>query len=201
MTRIKNFVQKVHNYTLMQKFIENIDYQLVTQIFFFLFGLITIGGALFLLFTKNVLYAAFSLLLTFLGVAGLYVFAGADFLAVSQIMIYVGGILVLLIFGVMLTRKKEENRQANKPNQIFVTHHNQNWAIGLAVVLVAGFIKAIFDANFHIIRQISPPKTTVNKIGMNLITNNVFIFELIGILLLVALIGASFIAYKEEKPS
>jgi NADH-quinone oxidoreductase subunit J len=69
------------------------------QLAFFVFAGITVAGAFYLLFTKNVLYAAFSLLLTLLGIAGLFVFAGADFLAVSQIMIYVGGILILLIFG------------------------------------------------------------------------------------------------------
>lgn len=183
----------------MNEFLKNIDYQLVIQIAFFVFAFITIGSAVFLLITKNVLYAAFSLLLTFLGMAGLYVFAGADFLAVSQIMIYVGGILVLLIFGVMLTRKNQEDKANNQPNLILVTSQNRLIAIVIAVVLFGGFLKAIFDANFHIIRNINTPQSSIKKIGLNLITNDVFAFELIGILLLVALIGASFIAKKEEK--
>ena len=56
-----------------------------------------------MVFSRNIMYAAFSLLFTFFGVAGLYVLLQADFLAVTQILIYVGGILVLLLFGVMLT--------------------------------------------------------------------------------------------------
>jgi NADH:ubiquinone oxidoreductase subunit 6 (subunit J) len=182
----------------VEKFLNNVDYQLVIQVFFFLFAIITIAGAVFLLLTKNVLYAAFSLLLTFLGVAGLYVFAGADFLAVSQIMIYVGGILVLLIFGIMLTHKNIENKNNNQPNLIIVNSKNRTWAIGITVIIFGGFLKAIFEANFHIIQAIKQPQTSIQKIGLNLITNHLFIFELIGLLLLVALIGAAFIAQKEE---
>ena len=59
----------------------------------------------FVVTTRNVIYSAFNLLLTFFGVAGIYVLLGADFLAVVQIIVYVGGILVLLLFGVMLTNK------------------------------------------------------------------------------------------------
>lgn len=183
----------------MNEFLKNIDYQLIVQIAFFVFAFITVGSAVFLLITKNVLYAAFSLLLTFLGMAGLYVFAGADFLAVSQIMIYVGGILVLLIFGVMLTRKQQEDKASNQPNLILVASQNRTVAVGIAIVLFGGFLKAIFEANFHIIRAVNAPQSSIKKIGLNLITNDVFAFELIGILLLVALIGASFIAKKEEK--
>src|SRR5690606_28039474 len=72
---------------------------------FYFFACITVLSALMVLWTKNVLYAAFSLIITFMGVAAMYVFAGADFIAVAQILIYVGGILVLIIFGVMLTNR------------------------------------------------------------------------------------------------
>lgn len=182
----------------MEDFLQNIDYQLVKQIIFFVFAAISVGGALFLLFTKNVLYAAFSLLLTLLGVSGLYVFAGADFLAVSQIMIYVGGILVLIIFGIMLTNNKNTQRQSNQANKILVQHHNTFWAVLVAVLLFLGFLKIIIEANFHIINKQTHTGSTVNKIGLNLMTDYVFAFEVVGILLLAALVGAVFIAKKEK---
>jgi NADH-quinone oxidoreductase subunit J len=75
------------------------------DILFFVFALITIVSACIVVFSKNLMYAAFSLLFTFFGVAALYVLLYADFLAVTQVLIYVGGILVLLLFGVMLTSK------------------------------------------------------------------------------------------------
>ena len=182
----------------MEKYLQNIDYQLIKQIIFFIFAGITVGGALYLLFTKNVLYAAYSLLLTLLGVSGLYVFAGADFLAVSQIMIYVGGILVLMVFGIMLTHNKDTQHQTNQANKISVSHHNVFWAVLVATLLFLGYLKVILEANFNIIGKQTIAGSSVQKIGINLMTDYVFAFEVIGILLLAALIGAVFIAKKEK---
>src|SRR5262245_63596516 len=72
---------------------------------FYAFALITVGSAAVVVLARSLIYSAFALLFTFFGVAGLYVLLGADFLAATQLLIYVGGILVLLLFGVMLTHK------------------------------------------------------------------------------------------------
>src|SRR4249920_2009681 len=72
---------------------------------FFFFAVITLASASIVVFSRNIIYSAFSLLFTFFGVAGMYVLLNADFIAVAQVLIYVGGILVLLLFGVMLTNK------------------------------------------------------------------------------------------------
>src|SRR5262245_8967275 len=76
---------------------------------FYLFALITIVSACFVVFLKNIMRAVFSLLFTFFGVAGLFLFLRADFLAATQVLIYVGGVLVLLLFGIMLTQKMVES--------------------------------------------------------------------------------------------
>ncbi len=75
------------------------------DIIFYIFAAITILSALFVVTTRNIVHSAFYLLFTFFGIAGIYVLLGADFIAISQILIYVGGILILLLFGVMLTNK------------------------------------------------------------------------------------------------
>src|ERR1035437_8647942 len=75
------------------------------DIFFYLFAATIVVSAVLVCFSSNIVHAAFSLLFTFMAVAGVYVLLSADFLAVSQILIYVGGILVLLVFGVMLTNR------------------------------------------------------------------------------------------------
>src|SRR5688572_17633741 len=72
---------------------------------FYVFAAVTVGSAAVVVFARSLIYSAFALLFTFFGVAGLYVLLGADFLAATQLLIYVGGILVLLLFGVMLTHK------------------------------------------------------------------------------------------------
>ena len=87
--------------------------------------------------TRNVLYAAFYLLLTLLGVAGLFVLASADFLAIAQIMIYVGGVLVLVIFGVMLTHKAEPISTVSSQTANRVPSLNRA-GMGVAGLVVAG---------------------------------------------------------------
>ena len=77
----------------------------LSTIVFYLFAAVTVGSAAAVVFVSRLIYAVFALLFTFFGVAGLYVFLNADFLAGAQVLIYVGGILILLLFGVMLTNR------------------------------------------------------------------------------------------------
>jgi len=72
---------------------------------FYILALVTVASAAVVVLSRSLIYSAFSLLFTFAGVAGLYLILGADFLAASQLLIYIGGILMLLLFGVMLTHK------------------------------------------------------------------------------------------------
>ena len=74
-------------------------------VIFYVFAVITVGASAIVVLARSLIYSAFALLFAFFGVAGLYVLLGADFLAATQLLIYVGGILVLLLFGVMLTHK------------------------------------------------------------------------------------------------
>ena len=77
----------------------------VYDFIFYLFAAITVLSAFFVVTNRNIVYSAFFLLFTFFGVAGIYVLLGADFVAIVQLIVYVGGILILLLFGVMLTNK------------------------------------------------------------------------------------------------
>ena len=110
-------------------------------------------------------------------------------------MVYVGGILVLLIFGIMLTRKQKTTRD----NRILVGHKNRFGAFIVAIPILAAYLWVIFNANFNILSKNTSGGASVKKIGISLMTNYVFAFEVIGILLLLALVGASYIALKEKK--
>jgi NADH-quinone oxidoreductase subunit J len=166
-----------------------------TVLIFYAFAALTLAGALGIVFTRNILYAAFSLLLTFLGVAALYVLAGADLLAVVQIMIYVGGVLVLMIFGIMLTGKTTDKYLPSPSN-------NRIAGTLAGLGLFGLFVTAILKANFSTISWIteagqsnkSVTESTVAGIGINLMTDFVLPFEIAGILLMVALLGAAYIA-------
>ncbi len=161
------------------------------NIIFYLFAVITVASAAFVVTTKNVVHSAFFLLLTFFGVAGIYVLLAADFIAIVQIMVYVGGILILMIFGVMLTNKitNVEIRTG--------TVHILPAAIGVA--MFSGALIAIMLWTNWKSEPAQIPLTTTKSLGNLLVTNYVLIFELLGILLLIALIGAASIARRDKE--
>lgn len=86
----------------------------VGDVIFFFLAAVTVGSAMFVAFSRNIVHSAFALMATFLGVAGLYVTLGADFLGAVQVLVYVGGILVLTLFAVMLTHGIGDVRVSNR---------------------------------------------------------------------------------------
>ena len=160
----------------------------IYDLIFYLFAAITVISAFFVVTTRNIVYSAYYLLFTFFGVAGIYVLLGADFIAVVQLVVYVGGILILLLFGVMLT-----NRITNvqiKTGTIKIAPA----AVGVA--LFAGILgAALLKTNWKTINSEIPVSTT-HTLGLLLIQQYAIVFELLGILLLIALIGAASMARK-----
>jgi NADH-quinone oxidoreductase subunit J len=154
---------------------------------FFLFALITVVSAFIVVFSRSIIYAAFSLLFTFFGVAGLYVLLQADFLAVAQVLIYVGGILVLLLFGVMLT-----NKVVNVELKTGTIH---TVPALILVAILAGTFSGLFYSTW---KGTSAPATgltgTIKPIGELLMTGYLLPFEVASVVLLVALIGAAMMA-------
>lgn len=158
---------------------------------FYIFAFITLGSAFVVVFSRNIIYSAFSLLFTFFGVAGLYVLLQADFLAVTQILIYVGGILVLLLFGVMLT-----NRVISVDIK---TSTVQTVPALLLVAVVAGSLSGMFYSTFS--GATAAPtslKTTTPALGELLMTTYLLPFEIASVLLLVALIGAALMSRRDR---
>src|SRR5919106_1528818 len=129
----------------------------VSTVVFYLVAIITIGSAFMVAFSRNIIYSAFSLLGTFAGVAGLYVFLGADFVAAVQVLIYVGGILILILFAVMLTRRITDveitNRAAGRIPAVII--------IGLLIYLL---VEAIRETPWVKAKEVVYEPTTA-KIG------------------------------------
>ena len=160
------------------------------DIAFYVFAAVTIASAIGVVFSRSIVYAAFALLFTFFGVAAIYVLLAADFIAVTQILLYVGGILVLIVFGVMLT---------SRAYSVEIKHGVLK--IGLAVIIVgviAGTLIAIFMTTPWPMSNMAPYQETARPIGALLMTQFVLPFELASVLLLVALIGAVIIARREK---
>jgi len=147
-------------------------------------------SAIWVVSSPNLVHSAVSLLFTLFGVAGLYVFLYADFLAATQIVIYVGGILVLIIFGVMLT---------NKIDKPVIVSNSSNKVIG---VFISSFIFSIlsiisFQTKWNILPNNSEGPSTVDLIGKLILGKYLLPFELVSILLLAALIGSAMLARKK----
>jgi len=163
----------------------------VSTAVFYLVVVVTIGSAMIVAFSRNIIYSAFSLLGTFAGVAGIYVFLGADFVAAVQVLIYVGGILVLVLFAVMLTHRITDveitNRTAGRIPALIV--------VGVLVYLL---VQTVRETPWTKAKEIVFAATTA-KIGDLFLDTYLLPFELASLVLLAALIGAVVISRKEIK--
>jgi len=161
-----------------------------TFFFYFLSGLAILSGVL-VITRKNPVHSALALILTLLCVAGLYLMLYAPFVAGVQIILYVGGIMVLFLFVIMLVNLERSEKEKQ---------FNQQWvagllaALGLGALFVAIYLrgKAIFEQP---VLQM-PETENTQKVGQMLYSNYMFPFEIASLLLLVAIIGAVVMAKK-----
>ena len=160
----------------------------VYTIIFYLFAAITVLSAFFVVTTRNIIHSAYYLLFTLFGIAGIYVLLGADFIAIVQLVVYIGGILILLLFGVMLTNKITHVQIKSGTIKIIPA--------ALGVALFAGILPtALLNTKWKTINNELPLATT-HSLGLLLLQQYGVVFELLGILLLIALIGATSMARK-----
>jgi len=163
------------------------------KIAFFGFALIVLVSAGGVAFSKKMMYSAFSLLFTFFGVAGLYVLMNADFIAVTQIMVYIGGILILIIFGIMLTSKFTDLQIKSGTTGIV-----QIVLASIATLIGAFFLVTEFLAtDWYVGGPVTAVTSTVEPIGILLMTKYFLAFQMAAILLLIAFIGAAKIARRK----
>lgn len=162
----------------------------IYDIMFYLFAALTVVSALFVVTIRNIVYSAFFLLFTFFGVVGLYVLLAADFIAIVQLVVYVGGILILLLFGVMLTNKITSVQIKSGTFQILPA--------ATAIGLFAGILIAALINTRWLTYETEIPATTAYSLGNLLMTEYVLVFELLGVLLLVVLIGAASMARRSK---
>ena len=151
---------------------------------------VTVLSAGVVVLSNQLIYSAVALLFTLFGVAGIYVFLWADFMAGVQLLVYVGGILVLIIFGIMLT---------NRITSVRLSQTNVQQGVGGVVViwlfLLISFV--VLKTPWFQIDTVEPIGT-VDGIGTLLMTKYLLPFEAISLLLLGALIGAALLSRKEN---
>jgi NAD(P)H-quinone oxidoreductase subunit 6 len=155
-----------------------------TLVFYGLAGLAIVNAGL-VAFSRNILHAALGLLATLLAVAGLYLWLGADFLGVTQLLIYVGGILVMILFAVLFTSRIGQVRVSNAST-----------GRGLAAVVAAGVVAGLayvgVASPWRLTEAVSAPTTA--RLGDSFLREYLLPFELAGFVLLLALVGAMVLA-------
>lgn len=160
----------------------------LAQIVFIVLSAITLVGALGVVTNRNLFRCALFLVLSFLGVAGLYLLLEAEFLAIVQVLVYVGAISILIIFAIMLSRKlmSPEFRASNE---------QWLWALVAAVALFAILAVVLLRVNWPI-TSAPVPENAISALGQALVSPNQYllVFEVASVLLVVALVGAVIIA-------
>lgn len=165
------------------------------QIIFLLMALFTLGSGLMVVTTRNLVHAALWLVSTLFGVAFAYALLHASFLAVVQVVVYIGAIAILFIFAVMLTRKdiRDQGPQVNK-----------NWLAGVLIALLT------FGGLFFLLQSWSGMSMTaspypagfdaVAELGNELVSPNAYVlpFEVASVLLVAALVGAVYVAFNRK---
>ena len=164
----------------------------LADLLFYAFAVLTIAGAAGCAFSRNIIYSAWAMLFAFLGVAGLYVFLGADFPAVAQVMIYVGGILVLILFAIMLTKQIGEDPRLTN------AHLGLPVGAALAAVTVGTLSYMAVMAPWKTVPVPSYEPVSA-ALGTAFLTDFLLPFEVASVVLLAALVGAVIIARKEIK--
>jgi len=167
----------------------------VTQIIFIILAALTLGCAVMVVTVKNLVHAALWLVAVLFGIACLFVLLNASFLAVAQVVIYIGAIAILMIFAIMLTRRVAEDTGPQLSG-------NWLWAALIAVSLFGGvvWVLSLWPGFRSSLPDLSPGIDPLRQLGQALVSPNAYVipFEVASVLLLAALIGAIIVAWDKK---
>ena len=161
------------------------------NVFFYVIAAVMVVAALRVVTTSNIVHAALYLVVVLAGVAAQFILLGAEFVGVTQVLVYIGAVIVLFLFGIMLTRAKVGSEEG-------LNHDNLAPAVLTAVLLAVVMIYAVVDfADDQPIDVLERSQTTVEQVSDSIFSTYIVAFEAISVLLLAALIGAIVVARKE----
>lgn len=162
-------------------------------IWLLLAGLGVVGAGTVAL-SRNVVHCAYGLLFALLSVCAMYAMLGADFLAITQVIVYVGGILVLVVFGVMMTHRIEASSLRQEIVQPVAALVAALFVFGLAMSMVV-------NEAWPLLQQVSDPEPSVRILGRAFLTDYLFPFEFASVLLLLAMMGAAMLTRERHASS
>lgn len=165
------------------------------QIIFLVTAILTLGSALMVVTTRNMVHAALWLVVSLFGVAVFYVLLEAGFLAIVQVVVYIGAIAILMIFAIMLTRKL-----VNETTPRF--NANWGWALLMGLVMFAGltFILVNWPGINTPLAALPRTADSLKELGVALVSPDAYVlpFEVASIMLLAAMIGAIVVAWERK---
>ena len=166
----------------------------VEGLMFSLFAGLTLGGSAICIWERSVVRSAFALMAVFLGVAGFFLLLGSDFLAMAQILIYVGGVLALLLFGVMLTKPDLEERSLPRIGAASAL-------LGGGIAFLVAKVVGVGVKTWAVASELPEPTTKARDIGLAFLHPEQYVvaFELAAFLLTVALVAAVYIARRRRE--
>ncbi len=162
----------------------------VSGLMFWFLAAVTIVGGLGVALSQNILYSGFCLMITLIGVAGLYLFLGADFVGAVQLIVYIGGILVVILFSVLLTKRIGVDKTTS-------SWMNRGVSVLGCLALLGMLLFSVTKATWRVTETVSTPTTA--RIGDGLLREYLFPFELISVVLLMSLVGAMVLARRAAK--
>jgi NADH-quinone oxidoreductase subunit J len=161
------------------------------EVIFVLLGLLALGAAVLVVTTRNVVHAALWLVVTLASVAGCYLMMTAEFVAWVQVLIYVGAVIVLLLFGIMLTKAPiGGDADLNSENRVAAAVVGLASAGTLTTLVVHAFRHSYIDLNAG---------TGAHAIGESIFRSYVLPFEVVSVLLLAALIGSIVLSRRDDE--
>lgn len=164
---------------------------MVPNIFFTLVVAFTLGTALYVTIGQNLIRSAFALFFALFGMAGFYILLGGDFIAMVQLLVYAGGVAVLLTFGAMLTADVDSPLQSNP---LF----NGFWTFVSGVGFFSLIYYVLMETEWPL-KAANYTEPTTKDIGKLLLKEYILPFEVISFLLLVAMVGAIFLVQKGDR--
>ncbi len=173
----------------MSLVLASVDWNIAQNVFFYIFAIIMVFSALKVVTTDNIVHAALFLVVVLAGVAAQFILLGAEFLASTQVLVYIGAVVVLFLFGIMLTRAQVgADAELDQPNR---------WPALLTGSMMFAVLAATLIRTFEDTELPDETVTTTQQVSDTIFSQYIVAFEATSVLLLAALIGAIVIARKD----
>jgi len=159
-----------------------------------IFAILTLAGAVAALVLRNLVHCALSLVFAFAGLGGVYISLGAQFAGLAQVLVYAGGVAILIVFAVLLVRERDE-----KQDHTTIRWGNLLSGIAVSTLVFIALARCILSSTGLHNAAPTAPVAEIREIGTMMMSVDILPLEIIGVLLTASMLGAVIIALKEAR--